>query len=395
MISYQKKEELIHTLIHDTEKFIKDFESGKGIIEHDFYCVGLTDNNIESSCEYSNPEDFENNLMKNNYHRCEMCNTIVQLTNMYNLHPNDFVNINSKQYILKKQNIHDYKIKIKTIKDDLNSTLPKLTLSKKMRNIKCSPKMCSLIMSWILEILYEDFKISNIVDSVFACSNETFLLEEIYDIPSIDKLVEYDYCNEFIIEQILVQLLLYLDDLKEYFFTQHPDKIDLSFDIKNNYKNKNHSFDIIIYLSILEYSGITIDTGNRKIRIYHSSCVNRLEHDDFSKKNLFDHESKRFKCYYEPSNCTDGFYQGEVPYYGTTGTLYAYLILLMKNSKIRDIVLNTPKLKKFWQSLWFYEEYNNVMEDIKNNIKTSTMLSKYHIIEPIEYIKLFDTEHKR
>jgi len=403
MISCKEKEELINMLIHDTENFIENFRNGNGIIKHDFYCVGLTNNTIESSCEYSNVEDFENNLMKKKFHKCKMCSQIINLTNMYNLSNHDFIVIEEeeythpKQYIIKKFNIYDYKINIKNTKDDLNSKLPSMKITDKVRNIKCSPRMCSLIMSWILEILFEGFKISNIIDNVFACSNQVFLLEEMYDISSLDDLIEYNYCNDKIVEQIIMQLLLYLDILREYSFTQHPDKLQLSFDIKkNNFvdtSENNHNviyFDIVVYLSKLNHSGITINTGNRKIRIYHSSSFNRLEHDDFSKKSLLDHKSTRFKYYYEPSNCKDAFYQSEIPYYNTTGTLYSYLILLMKKEKIREIVLKKPNLKKFWQTLWFQEEYNDVIDDIINNVKTSKILSKYHIIDPINYKNLFD-----
>lgn len=384
------KEYHISQLLHKTETFINNFKQKKGLIDSDLYCNSCIDNSIESYTEYKNENDIEKNMMSKNNYLCINCQNIIKLTSVYDFKVGDVLEVSGEFFKIEKDKYNSYRIKSNKNKNDLTNRLTNAKLSKKMLYINCSPNMCNLINTWIIELLY-NFRIVRNIEYIFACSNNVYRIMD--DIESLENINTKYLEKPFIIKQIFQQICLYLNTLKKNYFTQHPDFVSIGFDIKDTgiiYKDKEYNFDIQVLFYDLKYSGLTIDTGNKKVRIFSNSNLSRLENNHFGKKKTLNHNSSRFGRYFSPSKSIDNITQNEIPYYGTSLTLYSYFIYLIKHETIKNTILNNEELFNFWKSLWFKEEYNQIMNEINKNIPTSVILSKYHIMDPIEYIKLTD-----
>ena len=306
-----------------------------------------------------------------------------------------------------------------------NDDYPIITISNKKYRIiqygKVNPiinnnlttdKYTNIILSnWYIEYILSQKYIKTTLNltSSFICGNIGYLIYEEPDYNNLDdfvknKLVGDKNENETVLYGILLQLFSTLDVLSKYSVSIFNISNDIftfiSSPIQYNYDNMNIVSNITLKLKLND--GACIDVNNLRLNRFNS--VN----DTLSKYSPYQITIKNMKymscndrgicreinkCYYtiEHENSNYRISNAIFRKNRSDGTIknssfesYMFMIILMSNKKIRDIVNSNEFLLNIWKDLWVPNQYKLIEKEIDklhniDTIKLESIISTYKL----------------
>lgn len=259
--------------------------------------------------------------------------------------------------------------------------------------IGSDPFTNQVLITWYLDSEFSKYKLPHIskIYTSFICGDNGYCLSEYSDIGSINKNIKSNVAIE-IIKQLFVSLHL----LNTYDFS-HGEPTSKSIIFSSDpcsyiYEKIRVDSPITLKLCNLNNSGITIQSNNR-IRLYCKSSVIDEQIKKIPSKSLIEISSVSIPSetitVYRLKNLLNNFKESilymylkhlGIPLFQSSFDVYAFMIVLMADVHFYTTVNNTPKLFKFWKSIWLPDDFENVCNNIKILHMQPNSTSKFYTI---------------